>query len=110
MTRQALAAVFLQAVAQTLMLASATYLLCASGNQRPIPRPDLLDRQPPALARPRALHLHEHPLVRPERPRIVAVDRMVQTDHHPELLPILALSVCRLAQRALQPPPQIGRL
>ena len=62
-----------------------TYLLNTTGDQSSVFIPDSLRHQTSAFARPRRLHLAEHPFVRFDFPWPVEVDDMIETDHHANL-------------------------
>src|SRR5271156_1183165 len=56
-------------------------LLHTRRDQGPVFGPYPLHDQGPAVFGPRALNLRQQPLVCPERPRVVEVDGVIQTDH-----------------------------
>jgi hypothetical protein len=61
-------------------------LLHTTRNQCAILRVHPLHNQPPPIARPRRLHLAKNPLIGPKATRVVKVNRMVQTNHHANLI------------------------
>ena len=73
-----------------------TYFLYTCRNQF-APLEYSLKDQPSAIARPRALHFCEYPLIRPEIPWPVEIDGVIQTDHHAYLGLALGawLALCR---------------
>lgn len=82
--------------------------MCASSNQSPILRPNLLNSKSSALTSPGTLNLRKDPLVRPEVPGIMEVDRVVKTDHHANLLLFCVdFPIVGLAQCAFQPATQV---